>query len=211
MPCTAEVRIWRQRKEEKLVLYASNLALVDIFWGLSRAISWAISWALSWALPWAFSCTLVFRQWTLLWRISNFSWRVSWLQNKCFFDLIEFSWATQWPVSGAFRGPLGKPLGTSPWATLTPCALKSQRFCAVPNLLSSHWGTQPANRIRRHWYNLVLLWNTAKTRSHLYQSQQNASQPNITFTPMQTSNPTYFSWQWVQVRFRLLCMALNYY
>ena len=24
----------------------------------------------------------------------NFSWRASWLQNKCFFDFSEFSWAT---------------------------------------------------------------------------------------------------------------------
>ena len=32
---------------------------------------------------------------------------------------------------------------------------------------------------------------------------------NIKVTPMQPSNPTYLSWQWVQVRFRLLCVALR--
>ena len=33
---------------------------------------------------------------------------------------FEFSWATQWPVSGAFRGLSGTPSGASPWDGLDP-------------------------------------------------------------------------------------------
>ena len=52
--------------------------------------------------------------------------------KQVFFDFLEFSWATKWPVHGAFRGLSGTPSGASPWAASEPCILKSQLFCGFP-------------------------------------------------------------------------------
>ena len=61
--------------------------------------------------------------------------------KQVFFDFFEFSWATQWPVSGVFRGPLGKPFRSVSMGNLDALRLK------ISTVL---WGSQAPLKPLRH-------------------------------------------------------------
>ena len=157
-----EVVLCNQRTEEKLALWlrASRLAFVEILWELS----WAISGQFRGHFREHFRVHYCFFSGRFQGACQIFRGGLRGYKTNVYY-FFELSWATKWPVRGAFRGLSGTPSGASPWAASEPCILKSQRFCGFPKAPLKPLSPQSANRIRRHWYNLVFLWSTAKNRN----------------------------------------------